>query len=301
VPSKELFPGFEHRRVEGAGATIQCAIGGHGPPLLLLHGYPQTHAMWHRVAPELARTHTVVAADLRGYGDSSKPPSDDSHAAYSKRAMAADMAAVMRALGHARFDVVGHDRGGRVAHRLAADHADAVGRLAVLDIAPTYAMYGKTDVRFAKAYYHWFFLIQPAPMPERMIGADPDAYLLTKVGGWGSAGRSFFDPRALDEYLRCFRDPATIHATCEDYRASASIDLEHDAADRSAGRKLGCPVLALWGERNAVTSRLYDVLAEWREVADDVRGGPLPSGHYLPEEVPDATLAALHAFLDGPV
>jgi haloacetate dehalogenase len=293
-----LFPGFERRSVEGAGATIACVVGGRGPPVLLLHGYPQTHAMWHRVAPALARTRTVVAADLRGYGDSSKPASDDTHAAYSKRAMAADMVAVMRALGHARFDLVGHDRGGRVSHRLAADHPDVVRRLAVLDIAPTYAMYTKTDLAFAKAYYHWFFLIQPNGLPERLIGSDPDGYLRTKIGGWGSGGTSFFDPRAVDEYLRCYRDPATIHATCEDYRASASIDLEHDAADREAGRRLTMPLLALWGERNRVTHEIYDTLAEWREVAADVRGGPIASGHYLPEEAPEATLAALRTFLD---
>ena len=294
-----LFPGFTPRRIEGDGATIACVVGGSGPPLLLLHGYPQTHAMWHRVAPQLARTHTVVAADLRGYGDSSKPPSDDTHAAYSKRAMANDMVAVMRALGHPRFYLVGHDRGGRVSHRLAADHPDAVRRLAVLDIAPTYAMYTKTGLAFAKAYYHWFFLIQPNGLPERMIGADPEAYLRTKIGGWGSGGQTFFDARALGEYVRCFRDPATVHATCEDYRASASIDLEHDAADRAAGRRLGMPLLVLWGERNPVIHGMFDTLAEWREVADDVRGRPLPSGHYLAEEAPDATLAALIPFLDA--
>ena len=294
-----LFPGFERRRVDGVGASIACLTAGSGPPLLLLHGYPQTHAMWHRVAPELARTRSVVVADLRGYGDSSKPPSDDTHAAYAKRAMAADMVAVMRALGHVRFDLVGHDRGGRASHRLAADHPDAVRRVAVLDIAPTYAMYMKTDLRFAKAYYHWFFLIQPGGLPERLIGADPDAYLLAKIGGLGSSGTSFFDRRALDEYLRCFRDPATVHATCEDYRASASIDLEHDAADRAAGRRLRMPLLALWGRRNRVTHEVFDTLAEWREVADDVRGGPIASGHYLPEEAPAETLAALAAFLEA--
>ena len=294
----DLFPGFRSVAVDGAGATIACVVGGSGPPLLMLHGYPQTHAMWHRIAPALARRYTVVCADLRGYGDSSKPPSDASHAAYSKRAMAADMVAVMRALGHPRFRLVGHDRGGRLAHRLAVDHADAVERVAVLDIAPTLAMYEKTDRDFATAYYHWFFLIQPFDLPERMIGADPVAYLRTKIGGWGSGGTAFFDPRALAEYERCFRDPATIHATCEDYRASASIDLEHDAADRKAGRRVRRPLLALWGDRGVV-HRLFDPLAEWRAVADDVRGRPLPCGHYLAEEAPDATLAELEAFLAG--
>ena len=293
-----LFPGFRSLRIEGDGATIACVVGGSGPPLLMLHGYPQTHAMWHRIAPALARRYAVVCADLRGYGDSSKPPSDAGHVPYSKRAMAADMVAVMRALGHPRFRLVGHDRGGRVAHRLAVDHRDAVEKVAVLDIAPTLAMYEKTDRAFATAYYHWFFLIQPFDLPERMIGADPVAYLRTKIGGWGSGGTAFFDPRALAEYERCFSDPATIHATCEDYRAAASIDLEHDAADRAAGRRVRCPLLALWGERGVV-HRLFDPLAEWRAVADDVRGRPLPCGHYLAEEAPDATLAELEAFLAG--
>jgi haloacetate dehalogenase len=294
----DLFPGFRSLRIEGDGATVALACGGSGPPLLLLHGYPQTHAMWHRIAPALARRYTVVCADLRGYGDSSRPPTDASHAPYSKRAMAHDMVAAMRALGHPRFRLVGHDRGGRRPHRLAVDHRDAVEKVAVLDIAPTLAMYEKTDRAFATAYYHWFFLIQPFDLPERMIGADPVAYLRTKVGGWGSGGTAFFDPRALAEYERCFSDPATIHATCEDYRAAASIDLEHDAADRAAGRRVGCPLLALWGERGVV-HRLFDPLAEWRAVADDVRGRPLPCGHYLAEEAPDATLAELEGFLAG--
>jgi haloacetate dehalogenase len=293
-----LFPGFASRRVPGAGAEIACVVGGQGPPLLLLHGYPQTHAMWHKVAPALARRRTVVCADLRGYGDSSKPASDPLHAAYAKRSMAADMVAVMRSLGHPRFALVGHDRGGRVSHRLALDHPDAVERVAVLDIAPTLAMYEKTDRAFATAYYHWFFLIQPEPMPERMIGADPDAYLRTKIGGWGSGGTTFFDPRAIDEYLRCFRDPATIHATCEDYRAAASIDLAHDAADRASGHRVRVPLLVLWGARGVI-QRQYDALAEWRAVADDVRGRALPSGHYLAEEAPEETLAELEAFLDA--
>lgn len=294
--TEALFPGFRRLRVEGAGTTIALATGGSGPPVLLLHGYPQTHAMWHRVAPALARSHIVVCPDLRGYGDSGKPASDAAHAAYSKRAMAADLIAVMRSLGHPRFALIGHDRGGRVAHRLCIDHPEAVERVAVLDIAPTLAMYEQTSQAFATAYYHWFFLIQPFDLPERMIGADPDAYLRTKIGGWGSAGTAFFDRRALAEYLRCFRDPATIHATCEDYRAAASIDLEHDRADRVAGRRIRCPLLVLWGERGVV-HRLFDPIAEWKRVADDVRGCALPCGHYLAEEYAAGTLARLETFL----
>ena len=229
------FPGFREATVDGAGARIGCRIGGSGPPLLLLHGYPQTHAMWHRIAPALAQSYTVVCADLRGYGDSSKPATDAAHAAYSKRAMAADMVEVMRALGFPRFRLAGHDRGGRVAHRLCIDHPDVVERIAVLDISPTRTMFRQTDQAFASAYYHWFFLIQPFDLPERMIGADPLFYLHRKLGGWGSAA-SIFDPRAMAQYERCFSDPATIHASCEDYRAAASIDLEHDDADVAVGR-----------------------------------------------------------------
>jgi len=254
--------------------------------LLLLHGYPQTHAMWHRIAPRLAEHFTVVAADLRGYGDSSKPPGEVDHRGYSKRAMAQDQIELMRALGFARFRLAGHDRGGRVAHRLARDHPECVERLAVLDISPTAIMYEKTDRAFATAYYHWFFLIQPYDLPERLIAADPAYYLKKKLGGWGSAGISIFDPRAYAEYERCFRDPALIHASCEDYRASATIDLEHDAAD--AGRPIGCPLLVLWGERGVV-HRLFDPIADWKRVATDVRGKPLPCGHYLAEEAPDET------------
>ncbi len=287
-----LFPGFTALRVATAGAEINCVVGGDGPPLLMLHGYPQTHAMWHRLAPSLAHTYTVVCADLRGYGDSSKPASDATHAAYSKRAMAADMVELMRDLGHPRFRLAGHDRGGRVAHRLARDHRDAVERIAVLDISPTLTMYAQTDQAFATAYYHWFFLIQPFDFPERMIGADPKFYLHWKLGGWGSAGLAMFDARAMAEYERCFADPATIHATCEDYRAAATIDLEHDAAETAP---IECPLLVLWGERGVV-NRLFRPLDDWRAVATDVRGEALPCGHYLAEEAPEATLAALRAF-----
>jgi haloacetate dehalogenase len=287
-----LFPGFAERRIAGAGAEIHLQIGGSGPPLLLLHGYPQTHAMWHRIAPALAERFTVVCSDLRGYGDSAKPDGGERHVNYSKRAMAADQVEVMRALGFPTFRLAGHDRGGRVAHRLCLDHPSAVERVAVLDISPTRIMYGRTDKAFASAYYHWFFLIQPFDLPERLIGADPVYYLRRKLGAWsGEADR--FDPRALAEYERCFADPATIHATCEDYRAAAGIDLEHDAADAEA--RVGCPLLALWGSKGVV-NRLFDPIADWGRVATDVRGRALPSGHFLAEEVPAQTLEALLDF-----
>lgn len=287
-----LFPGFTTLRIGTSGTEIRCVAGGNGPPVLLLHGYPQTHAMWHRVAPALAHDYTVVCADLRGYGDSGKPPSDATHAAYSKRATANDMVELMRDLGHSRFRLVGHDRGGRVSHRLCLDHPDAVSQVAVLDISPTRTMYERTDLAFATAYYHWFFLIQPFDLPERLIGADPVYYLRRKLGGWGS-NLEHFDPRALAEYERCFTNPETIHATCEDYRASASIDLEHDRA--SGAQKITCPLLVLWGERGVVGKQMKP-LDDWRAVATDVRGRALAAGHYLAEEVPDETLAELTAF-----
>lgn len=289
----ELFPGFTSRRIDAGGVQMHCVIGGSGPPLLLLHGYPQTHAIWHRIAPSLVQTHTVVCADLRGYGDSAKPPSDSNHAPYAKRVMANDMVALMRTLGFERFALVGHDRGGRVAHRLVRDHPAAVTRAAVLDISPTATMFARTDQAFATAYYHWFFLIQPFDLPERLIGANPAFYLAKKLGGWGSAETSIFDPRALAEYQRAFADPATIHASCEDYRAAATIDLEHDRVDDA---RITCPLLVLWGERGVV-NRLFDPLADWRAVADDVQGHAIASGHYLAEEAPQPTLAALTKFL----
>jgi haloacetate dehalogenase len=290
-----VLDGFSDRRIEVTDdVSIRARVGGAGPPVLLLHGYPQTHACWHAVAPRLvAAGFTVVLADLRGYGDSSKPAGGPDHAAYAKRAMAADQVTVMRRLGFGRFCLAGHDRGGRVAHRLALDHPGAVARLALLDIAPTATMYALTDRAFATGYYHWFFLIQPAPLPERLIGADPEFYLRTKLNAWSQGQDSFFAPRAVAEYLRCFADPATIAATCEDYRAAAGIDLEHDAAD--ADRRIAAPLLALWGERGLV-GRLYDVLETWRAKALDVRGHALPTGHYLPEEAPEATAEALAAF-----
>ena len=293
--TSDLFPSFKPHRIRTSGAEIHCVVGGSGPPLLLLHGYPQTHAMWHKIAPRLAERYTVVCSDLRGYGDSAKPDGGERSLNYSKRAMAADQVEVMRALGFARFRLAGHDRGGRVAHRLVLDHPDAVLRLAVLDISPTRIMYGRTDKAFATAYYHWFFLIQPFDLPERLIGADPVYYLRKKLGGW-SSGLQHFDERALAEYERCFSDLRTIHATCEDYRAAAGIDLEHDAAD--ADQRITCPLLVLWGEKGVV-NRLFDPIRDWGSVANDVRGRTLPTGHFLAEEAPEETLAEFRDFFDG--
>ncbi|MBK7658129.1 MAG: alpha/beta hydrolase [Betaproteobacteria bacterium] len=293
VPQEALFPGFRVVRAPGAGAEVHAVVGGSGPPLLLLHGYAQTHALWHKVAPRLARRFTVVAADLRGYGDSGKPATDANHEPYSKREMAKDAVALMAHLGHGRFALAGHDRGARVSHRLVADHPQAVTRVALLDIAPTLAMYERTDMAFARAYWHWFFLIQKAPIPETMIGHDPAGYLAFKMRDRGM-GADPFDPRAWAEYVRCFT-PEAIHATCEDYRAAATIDLEHDRADRDAGRKVECPLLALWGSRGVI-EKCYDALAEWRRVATHVRGKSLPSGHYLPEEVPDLVADEFETF-----
>ncbi|MGH6622344.1 MAG: alpha/beta fold hydrolase, partial [Burkholderiaceae bacterium] len=245
----DLFPGYAHQQRQANGINLSLRTGGRGPPLLLLHGFPQTHAIWHKVAPILQQHFTLVMPDLRGYGDSDKPPSDEAHAPYCKRAMALDMAELMRGLGHSRFFVCGHDRGGRVAHRLALDHPAAVAKLMVLDISPTLTMYEQTSMGFARDYYHWFFLIQPAPFPERLIGADPLFYLRAKFGGWGAKSGAVLDPRALAEYERCFT-PEAIHAMCEDYRAAASIDLEHDRAD--AATRIACPLHVLWGERGVV-------------------------------------------------
>lgn len=291
-----LFPGFEPRSIDtGDGVHIHALVGGRGRPLLLLHGHPQTHAIWHRVAPTLAEQFTLVLADLRGYGGSSKPAGAPDHGNYSKRTMALDMLRLMKALGHTRFDVLAHDRGARVAHRLGVDHADAVRRLVLLDIAPTLAMYEQTTEAFARAYWHWFFLIQPAPLPERLIEADPAAYL-RDVMGRRSAGLAPFDPRALAAYEQGLRQPGAAHGLCEDYRAAAGIDLDHDRADRSAGRQLSQPLLALWGA-DGVVHRCFKPLDEWRRVASDVRGAPLACGHYIAEEAPDVLLAQAVPFL----
>lgn len=291
----ELFPGFRPERVRANGLDINAVVGPRrdGPALLLLHGYPQTHAIWHKVAPRLAARFNVVATDLRGYGDSAKPPGSDTHEPYSKREMAKDQAEVMTALGHERFFLCGHDRGARVAHRLGVDHGARVRKVALLDIAPTLAMYEQTTEAFARAYWHWFFLILPAHLPERMIGADPKLFLHKKMGA-GAAGMTPFAPEALAEYERCFT-PGAIHAMCEDYRAAATVDLVLDRADRDAGRRVTAPLLALWGE-HGIIGRCFKPLDEWRRVADDVRGRGVPSGHYIPEEVPDILADELERF-----
>lgn len=297
------FVGFDDRRVGIAGAEpgfgLRVRTGGRAdaPALLLLHGFPQTGAMWHRVAVQLAPHYRLVIPDLRGYGDSDKPDDAHGHAAMSKRRMAADLHALMRGLGHAEYFVAGHDRGGRVAHRLALDEPAAVKRLALLDIAPTLDMYDSTDMRFASAYYHWFFLIQPAPHPERMIGHDPAHYLRWKLGGWGTLGHGFYEPEALAEYERCWSRPETVHAACEDYRASAGIDLEHDRASRHAGERIACDLLVLVGARGVVHA-LFDPAALWRaQCAGRVEAEALAAGHYLAEELPDEVAARLHAFM----
>ncbi len=282
-----MFDGFQRTMIDAGGVTIRTRHGGTGPPLLLLHGHPQTHAMWHKIAPRLARDFTVVATDLTGYGESAKPPTTPDHAPYSKRAMARDQVIVMRQLGFETFFVAGHDRGARCAYRMALDHPDRVRKLAVLDIIPTGEAWRRADMAFGLVNWHWFFLAQPAPLPERLIGADPDAYYFRK-------NRERFAPEALADYLRAVHDPATIHAMCEDYRAGAGIDFALDEADRGQ-RRITCPVLALWAKQGEL-EEWYDVLAIWRDWADDVRGGGLDCGHYLAEEAPDETYAALHAF-----
>jgi haloacetate dehalogenase len=284
-----MFEGFSTRDVEGPAGKLRTLQAGSGAPLLLLHGHPQTHAMWHAVAGELAKVFTVVMMDLRGYGDSVRAASDAEHQAYSKRAMAQDAIAVMKAYGFERFQVLAHDRGARVAHRLAADHADAVERLMLLDIAPTLAMYDTTTDAFARAYWHWFFLIQPPPLPEALIESDPVRYVRS-VMGKRHAGLAAFAPAALAEYERCAQIPGTAASICEDYRASATVDLMHDRADVAAGLRMAQPLRVLWGEHGAV-GQCFNVLDLWRERAQDVSGMSLPCGHYIAEEAPALLLA----------
>jgi haloacetate dehalogenase len=292
-----LFEGFERQQVEANGTTINLVTAGNGPPLLLLHGYPQTHAMWHAVAPRLAEEFTVVAADLRGYGDSAKPSGGDDHAGYTKRTMARDQVEVMRRLGFERFAVAGHDRGARVAYRMALDHPERVTKLATLDVVPTYVMWAGANRQFGLGTYHWYFLAQPPDLPERLIGADPEYFLRATMARWAGTPEAFSE-EAMAQYVAHFSDPACIHASCEDYRAGATLDLEHDTADREAGRKIRCPMLALWGAGRAGRGG-RDWLAIWREWATDVRGEGLPCGHFLAEEAPEETYRALRAFFAG--
>jgi haloacetate dehalogenase len=293
-----VFEGFRLDMIDTGEATIRVRHAGSGPPLLLLHGHPQTHLMWHRVAPALARDFTVLAADMRGYGHSSKPPTANDHEPYSKRAMARDQVALMRTLGFEQFSVAGHDRGGRCAYRMALDFPGRVQRLAVLDILPTNEHFRRAEMRFGLAYWHWFFLAQPFDVPERIIGADPRGFF-TRAWPRDASGvpqsPPYFAPEAVEDYLSCYLNPATVHATCEDYRAGATFDFDLDEADRTSGKRLACPVLALWAARGALP-KLYDVLAIWRDWADDVRGCAVDSGHYLPEEAPDQTAGLLTSF-----
>lgn len=292
-----MFSGFSKHTLHVNGVDIACRTKGSGPALLLLHGHPQTHVIWHKVAPTLAEHFTVVAADLRGYGDSGRPPADEQHSNYSKRSMAADAHELMAALGHPRYCVLAHDRGARVAHRLALDYPQAVQRMVLLDIAPTLAMYRQTNEAFARAYWHWFFLIRPAPLPETLIEADPEQYLRSVMGS-RSAGMQPFTAEAFAEYLRCLKLPGSARGICEDYRASATIDLQHDEADLLAGRQLELPLLVLWGAEGIV-GRCFEPLQEWQKVATQVTGQALAGGHYLPEEVPEQLLAMALPHLRG--
>ena len=287
-----FFPGFKTMDIKTSGATIHAVVGGSGPPVILLHGYPQTHVMWHKVAPRLAERFTIVAADLRGYGDSSKPPDGPNHVNYSKRAMAKDQAEVMTHLGFQKFAVVGHDKGSNVAKRLALDYSDQVTKLAVFDTLPSgLTTYRNLTKEWATGLYHWFLLAQPSPLPETLIGNSVEFYLRSRFARSPGA----ITPEAFAEYFRCFRDPATIHATCEDYRASAGIDLENDEADWN--KKIACPVLSLWAERGTRPPAFSNALQFWKEKAVEARGKELRSGHFIAEEVPEETLAELRSFL----
>ena len=287
-----MFEGFERSQVETSGTTINLVKGGSGPPLLLLHGYPQNHTMWHKVAPLLAQDFTVVAADLRGYGDSGKPQGDPEHLNYSKRAMALDQVEVMEKLGFDSFFLVSHDRGARVSHRLTKAHPQRVRQLAVLDIVPTRRMFQIVDKEMATSTHHWFFLIQPFDFPERIIGACSDYYIRHRFER-GPNAAEFFPKEAVDEYARCF-DAAAIHAMCEDYRAGASIDLVHDEADFD--NKVTCPMLALWSATGFVC-RTQDVMQVWRDYATDLRGHSMSCGHHIAEEMPAEAYADIKAFL----
>ena len=288
--------GFQEVRIHTGEVEINVKYGGQGKPVLLLHGYPQNHMMWYQLAPRFKEQgYTVVMPDLRGYGDSEKPEGLADHTNYSKRVMARDMVRVMEALGFHGFDLVGHDRGARVAHRLVLDYPTRVKSCTVMDILPTYDMYKTTDMAFAKGYYHWFFLIQPKGIPERLIGSDSDFYLRSLLEGW-SRNKGCFHEEMIQEYVRAFSLSGAVHSTCEDYRAAATVDMEHDEMDRE--KKIETPLLVLWGEKGLV-GKLYDVLGVWRERGHNVVGAGLPCGHFLPEEAPEETYDALMAFLKG--
>jgi haloacetate dehalogenase len=289
----DFLPGFRQQVIPTTGTTINVSIGGSGPPLMMLHGYPQTHIEWRKIAPELAQSFTVVLPDLRGYGESGKPDGGENHVNYSKRAMALDQVEVMTALGFDKFAFVGHDRGARVGHRLALDHPQRLTKVALLDICPTLHMYNTTNMQFAAAYHHWFFLIQSAPYPETLIGNSVEMVLKSFMGALVPAA---VEPAAFAEYLRCFRDPAAIHGSCEDYRAAATIDLAHDKADLD--KKIACPLLVLWGA-NGVVGKMYDVPAIWRERATSFSGKALACGHWMPEEAPNEVISELKQFLAG--
>ncbi len=290
-----MFDGFEEFDIRTSGATIHGRRGGNGPPVLLLHGIPETHLMWHRVAPHLAEHYTVVATDLRGYGDSGKPPSAPDHEPYSMRATARDQVELMRTLGHHQFRVVGHDRGARCAYRLALDAPEAVSRLAVMDVIPIGDAWGRADHRFSLAYWVWSFLAAPEPVPEQFIGAAPEVLVNFMLDRWPEV-KDAFPAEVRATYIEKFRDPATVHAICEEFRAAATVDFRHDEADRGK-RKIACPVLFLWSQRGSVAQLYEDPLEIWREWADDVRGGPIPVGHFIPEEAPEETTRQLLNFL----
>jgi haloacetate dehalogenase len=296
-----FFPGFRREQIKASGATINVVYGGKGSPVLFLHGIPETHVLWRKVAPVLAQNFTLVIADLRGYGDSSKPPGGADHFGYSKRAMAQDQIELMEHLGFRQFALVGHDRGGRVAHRLALDHPDRLTKLVILDIVPTYRCYQDVNKEFATIFFHWFMLVQPAPFPETMLENSAELFLKTMLFRLGGEEPRKDIPQwvgqsAYSEYLRCFRDPAAIRALCEDYRAAASIDLAHDAADLN--KKIQCPLLVLWSEKGPF-HRMYDVLQTWRDRANQASGKALPAGHFLPEQVPEQLIGELKPFLEA--
>ena len=289
-----MLKNFISKKIKTTDALINTKIGGTGPPILLMHGYPQTHLMWHKIAPQLSKKFTVIVTDLRGYGDSSKPKTDNSHIVYSKKRMALDQVEVMKALGFEKFYAVGHDRGARVLHRMMIDNQNSVKKAVFMDIVPTLTMYNTADKNFAYNYYHWFFLTQPYDFPERLIGGNPEYYLRKKIKAWGK-NKDFIPKEVFNEYLRCFSKKETIHASCEDYRASFTIDLEHDKNDY--GNKIKNPIYVMWGEYGFVGNN-YQVIDVWKEYATNVKGRGLPCGHYIPEESPFETIKFLLEFLN---